>query len=144
MKIAVIGGGINGLCISWEAAKRGAKVSLFEKNEIMKATSSASSKLMHGGLRYLETFNFQLVREALLERNWWIENVPNMVCPLEIHLPVYQSSLRSKIKYKAGLWLYDILAGKKNIKNHRWLDKEMFVHHNTPLKNMNLTGGFVF
>ena len=144
MRIAVIGGGINGLCISGEAARRGANVILFEENEIMRATSSATSKLLHGGLRYLENFEFKLVREALKERNWWIENVPDLVHPVEIHLPIYKSSLRSKAKVKAGLWLYDMLAGSKNIQRHRWHDRNLFCEQNKQLKSVELNGGFVF
>ncbi len=144
MRLAVVGGGINGLCVSWEAAKKGADVTLFEKNSIMGATSSASSKLLHGGLRYLETFDFKLVKEALSERNWWIENVPAIVHPLEMHLPVFKSSNRSKLKYNIGLWLYDILAGKKNIHNHRWLNKSLFTCKSRILKSDELIGGFIF
>ena len=144
MNIAVIGGGINGLCISWEAAKRGAQVTVFEKNKIMSQTSCASSKLLHGGLRYLENLDLKLVKEALAERAWWLENVPEFSNPIELHLPLFNSSIRSKTKYKIGLWLYDKLAGNKNIKNHQWLSKELFSNKNKHLKKKGLTGGFVF
>lgn len=144
MKIAVIGGGINGLCVSWEAARRGAHVTVFEKNKITSQTSSASSKLLHGGLRYLENLDLKLVKEALAERAWWLENVPELSNPIELHLPLFNSSIRSKAKYKIGLWLYDTLAGKKNIKNHQWLSKELFSEKNGPIKTKGLNGGFVF
>jgi len=75
MEIVVIGGGINGLCCAWQLALNGVTVSVVEKNEIMSQTSSASSKLLHGGLRYLENFEFDLVYESLKERNWWLEKV---------------------------------------------------------------------
>lgn len=73
MNIAVIGGGINGIMTAWEFLKQGHSVTLFEKGEVMQQTSSAYSKLLHGGLRYLENFEFRLVKEALKERQRWIQ-----------------------------------------------------------------------
>ena len=119
MKVAVIGGGITGLCIALESAKRGANVTVFERNKIMMGTSNSSTKLLHGGLRYLENLEFRLVREALIERDWWIKNVPSLAKPIEIQLPIYRGLSRSSFKYKIGLWFYDKLAGNKNIKNSR-------------------------
>lgn len=144
MKIAIIGGGITGLCIALEAAKKGAQVTVYERNKIMRQTSCSSTKLLHGGLRYLETLNFGLVKEALNERDWWLENVPVLTQPIELHLPIFKSSTRSKVKYKLGLWLYDRLAGKKNIQNHKWLDKTLFIAKNKEIKPVALKGGFVF
>ena len=82
MKIAVIGGGINGIMTAWELCKHHHDVTLFEKNTLMSQTSSASSKLLHGGLRYLENFEFRLVKEALRERQWWINQAPDLARPL--------------------------------------------------------------
>lgn len=144
MNIAIIGGGITGLCIALEAAKKGAQVTIYERNKIMQQTSSSSTKLLHGGLRYLETLNFGLVREALIERAWWLENVPELTQPIELHLPIFKTSTRSKVKYKLGLWLYDRLAGKKNIQNHKWLNKSLFITKNKELNPDALKGGFVF
>lgn len=79
MKVAVVGGGINGVMSAWALARRGCEVDLFEKGELMAATSSATSKMLHGGLRYLEHGHFGLVREALRERAWWIGQAPH--CP---------------------------------------------------------------
>ena len=84
MNIAVIGGGINGLCIAWLLRQHQHQVTLYEKNNVMQATSRASSKLLHGGLRYLENLEFSLVKEALRERNFWIENAPHLAKPLKI------------------------------------------------------------
>jgi glycerol-3-phosphate dehydrogenase len=144
MNIAIIGGGISGLCIALEAAKKGTGVTLYEKNKIMGQTSSASSKLLHGGLRYLETLDFKLVKEALTERTWWLENVQGLTQTIELHLPIFKSSIRSKVKYKVGLWLYDKLAGKNNIGHHKWLNKDAFIAKNKDLKAGKLTGGFIF
>jgi glycerol-3-phosphate dehydrogenase len=77
MKVAVIGGGIKGIMSAWALAQEGHMVQLFEKNILMSQTSSASSKLLHGGLRYLENLEFRLVREGLQERQWWINQAPH-------------------------------------------------------------------
>ena len=144
MNIAIIGGGISGLCTALESANRGANVTLYERGEIMKGTSNASTKLLHGGLRYLENLEFGLVRESLKERAWWLKNVPSLAKPIELHLPIYKNLLRSKYKYKIGLWLYDQLAGKNNIKKHKWLSRSLFVEKNKGLNSELLDGGFVF
>ena len=144
MKIAIIGAGINGLCVALEAAKRGHNVIVYEKNKILEQTSSASTKLLHGGLRYLENYDFKLVKESLNARDWWLRNVPNLTKPIELHLPLYKNSNRSKFKYKLGLWLYDKLAGNKKIKNHYWLNKSLFIKKNKFLIHQMLEGGFVF
>ena len=86
----------------------------------------------------------RLVKEALTERAWWLENVPDLTKALELHLPVFKSSFRSKVKYKVGLWLYDILAGNKNIAHHQWLNKSAFIAKNRDLNASTLKGGFVF
>jgi len=84
--IAIIGGGINGIMTAWELLKQGHRVTLFEKGEVMKQTSSASSKLLHGGLRYLENYEFRLVQEALKEREWWINQALHLAHPLKLSL----------------------------------------------------------
>lgn len=144
MNIAVIGGGITGLSIALESAKRGAKVTLYERGKIMEGTSRASTKLLHGGLRYLENLEFGLVKESLKERSWWLKNVPKLAKPIKLHLPIYKNSIRSKFKYKIGLSLYDFLAGKNNIQKHKWLDKSLFIKKNKDLNCDMLSGGFVF
>jgi glycerol-3-phosphate dehydrogenase len=119
MKIAVIGGGINGIMTAWELCKHHHDVTLFEKNTLMSQTSSASSKLLHGGLRYLENFEFRLVKEALRERQWWINQAPDLAQPLKIFIPVYKQSRRPVWLYKMGLYLYDLFAGNQNIGKHQ-------------------------
>jgi len=119
MKIAVIGGGINGIMTAWELCKHHHDVTLFEKNTLMSQTSSSSSKLLHGGLRYLENFEFRLVKEALRERQWWINQAPYLAQPLKIFIPVYKRSRRPVWFYKLGLCLYDLFAGKQNIGKHQ-------------------------
>src|SRR5215212_2773312 len=109
-RIAVIGGGINGSGAAWELVRRGYEVVLFEKNICGAQTSSATTKMIHGGLRYLERMHVALVRESLRERAWLLRNLPELVKPLEILLPVYVDSPRSRSVVKAGLVLYDRLA----------------------------------
>ena len=144
MEIVVIGGGINGLCCAWQLALNGVTVSVVEKNEIMSQTSSASSKLLHGGLRYLENFEFDLVYESLRERNWWLEKVPELTNELHMILPIYKNGPRNKWIIKIGLLFYDILSGKGNISKHKWISKEQLVLLSPDLNKKDLIGGFRF
>jgi len=143
-QIAVIGGGINGLCSAWALAKAGYNVTLYERNQIMQATSAASTKLLHGGLRYLEQAQFRLVREALTERAWWLSQVPEITQPVELILPVYKNTQRSRWLLKMGMWLYDRLAGCDNIAPHRWYRASDLRRLAPTLKSQGLRGGFVF
>ncbi|MGH8727674.1 MAG: FAD-dependent oxidoreductase, partial [Burkholderiales bacterium] len=144
MKIAVVGGGINGVMSAWNLAKAGFEVEVFEKDELIGATSSASTKLLHGGLRYLEQFRFGLVAEGLSERAWWLENAPQHTRTLELILPLYDDSSRSRFKFKTGLALYDWLAGSRSIGRHRWLAPRELARMAPELKIDGLRGGFVF
>lgn len=110
--LVVIGGGINGAAIARDAAGRGLKVYLAEKNDYASATSSASSKLIHGGIRYLEHFEFRLVRESLRERETLLRIAPHLVRPLRFLLPVTHSQPRPVWMVHLGLLLYDTLAGR--------------------------------
>lgn len=116
--VLVIGGGINGAGIAADAAGRGLKVVLCEKNDLAGATSSASSKLIHGGLRYLEHYEFRLVREALAEREVLLGKAPHIIWPLRFRLP-HQSHLRPAWMIRAGLFLYDSLAKRKVLPRSR-------------------------
>ncbi len=107
--LAIIGGGINGTGIARDAAGRGLKVVLAEKSDLAAATSSASSKLIHGGLRYLEQYEFRLVREALGERDVLLRNAPHIIWPLRFVLP-HTPALRPAWLLRLGLVLYDNLA----------------------------------
>ena len=144
MKIAVIGGGINGIMTAWELCKHHHDVTLFEKNTLMSQTSSSSSKLLHGGLRYLENFEFRLVKEALRERQWWINQAPDLAQPLKIFIPVYKRSRRSAWLYKLGLCIYDFLAGKQNIGKHRSYSKASMQEFCPGLKMDGLVKGFSY
>lgn len=144
MQIAVVGGGINGLCSAWQLALAGHQVTLFERDQLMQATSAASSKLLHGGLRYLEQGEFRLVREALQERRWWLKKAPQLTRRLPILYPLYQDSQRARWQLKIGLWLYDSFAGKKRIGRHRWLTAAQTLRCSPQLKAEGLLGAYLF
>ena len=141
--IAVVGGGINGAGIAWELVRRGYNVTLFEQGRCGEQTSSATTKLIHGGIRYLEGLHFGLVRESLQERTWLLEHLPQLVKPIEIVLPVYGDSPRSRFTLRAGLMLYDALAGRGNAHRHERLAvRDMLAR--VPLVERDLRGGFSF
>lgn len=118
--VAVIGGGINGVGIASDAAGRGLSVFLCERDDLAKHTSSASSKLIHGGLRYLEHYEFRLVREALAEREVLLAKAPHIVKPLRFVLP-HQPHLRPAWMIRAGLFLYDHLGKREKLPASRSL-----------------------
>jgi glycerol-3-phosphate dehydrogenase len=108
--VLVIGGGIHGAAVARDAAGRGLKVMLAEKGDYACATSSSSSKLIHGGLRYLETLEFTLVRESLVERAQLLKTAPHLITPLRFLLPIYAWQRRQALVLRAGLALYDALS----------------------------------
>ncbi len=112
--LLVIGGGINGAGIARDAAGRGLSVVLCEQDDLGGATSSASTKLIHGGLRYLETYEFRLVREALIEREVLLNAAPHIIWPLRFVLP-HNNGLRPAWMVRIGLFLYDHLGGRKKL-----------------------------
>lgn len=110
--LLIIGGGINGAGIARDAAGRGLKVALVEQADLASATSSASTKLIHGGLRYLEFFEFRLVREALIERERLLHIAPHIIRPMQFILP-HVPELRPRWLMRLGLFLYDHIGGRK-------------------------------
>ena len=119
--LAIIGGGINGAGIARDAAGRGIRVLLLEQNDLASATSSASTKLIHGGLRYLEQGALRLVREALAEREVLLRNAPHLIRPLRFVLP-HHDALRPAWQLRAGLFLYDRLGGREILPGTEVLD----------------------
>jgi glycerol-3-phosphate dehydrogenase len=117
----IIGGGINGCSIARDAAGRGIKVFLAEMNDLASGTSSASTKLIHGGLRYLEHYEFRLVREALIEREVLLKSAPHIIWPLRFILPHHQG-LRPRWLIRLGLFMYDHLGGRKILPPTRSVD----------------------
>ncbi|MEM9011995.1 MAG: glycerol-3-phosphate dehydrogenase [Pseudomonadota bacterium] len=121
LDLAIIGGGINGCGIARDAAGRGLSVLLCEQSDLAQATSSASTKLFHGGLRYLEYYEFRLVREALIERETLLRAMPHISWPLRFVLP-HHSGLRPAWLIRLGLFIYDHLGGRKILPATRRLD----------------------
>ncbi len=142
--IGIIGGGINGLCAAWEMAKQGHQVTLYERGNIMEQTSRSSSKMLHGGLRYLENYEFRLVKESLYERRWWIDQAPHLVKPLEIFIPIYRHSRRPRWVMQLGLMLYDFLAGKIRLGPYRRYTQMQFSELNPQIDATDLKGGFSY
>ncbi len=140
--LAIIGGGVNGCGIARDAAGRGLKVFLCEQNDLGSGTSSAATKLIHGGLRYLEHYEFRLVREALMEREvlWGI--APHIIWPLRFVLP-YHRGLRPAWMLRLGLFLYDHLGGRKKLPPTRTLNLTTD-EAGRPLKPGEFTKGFEY
>jgi len=142
--LCVIGGGINGAGIARDAAGRGLRVLLVEAQDLAGATSSNSSKLIHGGLRYLEYYEFKLVREALKEREVLMASAPHIIWPMDFVLPYGERdrSVRPFWMIRAGLFLYDHLARRKVLKGSRMVDLSSHIY-GSALKN-DYMRGFVY
>ncbi|MEM9483062.1 MAG: glycerol-3-phosphate dehydrogenase/oxidase [Cyanobacteria bacterium P01_F01_bin.116] len=119
--LIVIGGGINGVAVARDGALRGLKTILIEKSDFGSGTTSWSSRLVHGGLRYLEYFEFNLVRESLREREILLRTAPHLVKPIQMTIPIYAQGSRSYWEIQAGMVLYDLLSYDKSLPNHRML-----------------------
>jgi glycerol-3-phosphate dehydrogenase len=138
--LVVIGGGITGAGIVRDAARRGLRVVLFEQNDIAYGTSSRSSKLIHGGLRYLESYEFSLVFESVSERRVVMDLAPHLVNPQAFLFPIYQDSGKSLRMISAGMWLYDGLALFRSPKRHRALNPGEVAEEEPLLRQEGLQG----
>ncbi|HHP7230672.1 MAG TPA: glycerol-3-phosphate dehydrogenase [Xenococcaceae cyanobacterium] len=139
--LIVIGGGINGAGVARDAALRGLKTLLIEKSDFASGSSSWSTRLIHGGLRYLEYFEFPLVRESLKEREVLLRNAPHLVNPLLLTIPIYRDRSRPYWKIWAGMFLYDILSFDKSLPLHRMLPKAQFQQLFRYIDRDHLAGG---
>lgn len=137
----VIGGGINGAGIARDLAGRGLSVLLCEKGDLASATSSASTKLIHGGLRYLEHYEFKLVRESLKEREVLLHAAPHIIWPMQFVLP-HHAALRPRWMIRFGLWIYDLLGGRKSLPFSKGLRLGGSIY-GAPLKS-NFAHGFSY
>jgi glycerol-3-phosphate dehydrogenase len=143
--VLICGGGIYGAWTAYDAALRGLKVAIVEQGDWASATSSASSKLIHGGLRYLESYDFKLVKKALSERQLLLKIAPHRVWPLRFGVPLYADSRISRLQLKLGLLLYDFLAGSRLRQlAHRYFKRSAFAQHFPMLNDENLRGGFTY
>lgn len=142
--VIIIGGGINGASIARDAAMRKLRVLLLEKEDYAWGASSKTSKLAHGGIRYLEGFHFSLVREALQERNLLLKNAAHLVEPLPFIFPVYDVDKRPLWMIKVGMYLYDLLAWGATIERHRNISKGGILKEFPALQAKGLKGGCVY
>jgi glycerol-3-phosphate dehydrogenase len=142
--LLVIGGGITGAGIARDAALRGFRIALVDKGDFGSGTSSHSSRLIHGGIRYLEQRNFRLVFEASRERRVLLRIAPHLVRPLPFLFPVYRGGRVPGWKLRAGMWLYDALAAFRNVKAHRWLSAKQVRRAEPALKDRGLTGAALY
>ncbi len=143
--LLVIGAGASGACVTYEAVRRGLKVALLDAGDISSGTSSRSTKLLHGGVRYLELAfknldlsQLRLVRQALLERHYWLQQAPFLAKRVELALPT--SNCLGKQYYRFGLGLYDALSGENNIGNSHAISTSQ-LKINFPLIRGDLNGG---
>src|SRR5580658_3245581 len=131
--VLVIGGGITGAGVALDAASRGLRTALVEKDDFASGTSSKSSKLVHGGIRYLQQREFRLVYENLAERQRLIENAPHLVSPVPFLIPLFGSAgvvNRSVARaYLTALWLYDLTGGMRIGRRHQKVTKEEALAH---------------
>ncbi len=155
--VLVIGGGITGAGVALDAAARGYTVALVEKADFASGTSSKSTKLVHGGIRYVPNLDFSLVHEALVERGFLLQNAPFLVSPIGFVLPIYDGDrhpvgmpfttpggIGLSSVLDTGLWLYDTLAGRHNLNHHRHLSRETVLKIAPTLVPEGLKEGFVY
>jgi glycerol-3-phosphate dehydrogenase len=142
--VIIIGAGINGAGIARDAAMRGLKVLLVDKGDIGSGTSSASTRLIHGGLRYLEHFEFGLVRESLQERETLLRIAPHLVRPLPITIPIYKQSKRGPATTRAGMIAYDLLSIGKSLPRHRMFSRNETLGQTPGLNPEGLRGSALY
>ncbi|AGH96512.1 glycerol-3-phosphate dehydrogenase/oxidase [Pseudobdellovibrio exovorus] len=142
--ILIIGGGITGAGVARDAALRGLKVALVEASDFASGTSSRSSKLIHGGIRYLENFDFHLVFEALSERAKLFKIAPHLVHPLRFMIPIFENSRVGLFKMGLGMWLYDILALFRTPQMHEKLKRQETLSRMPIVRGSDLIGSCVY
>jgi len=146
--VLVIGGGVTGAGVALDAASRGLKTALVEKKDFASGTSSKSSKMVHGGIRYLQQREFRLVYENLSERQRLLENAPHLVSPLPFLIPLFgRDGIVSKTvarSYSSALWLYDLTGGLRIGSRHRRVSKAEALEHLPHLDTDRLVAGFLY
>jgi glycerol-3-phosphate dehydrogenase len=142
--VVVIGGGIIGAGVARDAALRGLSVALVEKNDFGSGTTAGSTRLIHGGLRYLEMYDFGLVRMDLREREILLRIAPHLVKPLEFLIPFYGASLWFRTKMRVGMALYDLLSYDKSLPNHRMLSAAETLAEEPSLRAEGLQGAAAY
>lgn len=140
MNIAVIGAGVNGICCAIALAEKGCKVTVYENNTPFSETSSKSSKLLHGGIRYLETFQIRLVREALADRAWWRRNAEQHTEISRFFIPIYEGKSRSRLKLFLGAKIYEWLSGRYSLGRSQYHSRDETLERNPLLSPDRLLG----
>ena len=129
---------------AWALRRRGHEVALFERGALMGATSGASTKLLHGGLRYLEQGDVRQVYEGLHERRWWMQHAPDLTRRVELFLPLYSHAPHGRLALAAGLTAYDLLSGRATLGGHRWWSRRNLPARADGLKRDGLRGAFSY
>jgi glycerol-3-phosphate dehydrogenase len=146
--VLVVGGGVTGAGVALDAASRGLRTALVEKGDFASGTSSKSSKMVHGGIRYLQQREFRLVYENLAERQRLLDNAPHLVSPLPFLIPLFgRDGVVSKAvarSYSSALWLYDLTGGWRIGARHRRVDKDQTLAHMPTLNTDHLVAGFLY
>ncbi|MDD9893200.1 MAG: glycerol-3-phosphate dehydrogenase/oxidase [Gammaproteobacteria bacterium] len=143
--VLIIGGGITGAWAAYDAARRGLHVALVEKSDWASGTSSASSKMIHGGLRYLATYEFGLVKHSLEERALLARLAPHLIRPVRFALPIYKTDDVTRLQMKAGLTMYDWFATRKSpAPKHEYLSKKKYAKRYPYIRQEGLVGGFTY
>lgn len=142
--VIVVGAGINGAGIARDVALRGLSVLLIDKGDVGGGTSAGSTRLIHGGLRYLEHFEFRLVRESLRERETLLRIAPHLVRPLAMTIPIYEQSKRGWATLRAGMIAYDLLSWKKSLPRHRMQSTKVTTQQMPGLNARGLLGSAVY
>jgi glycerol-3-phosphate dehydrogenase len=142
--VLIIGGGITGAGVARDAALRGYRTALIDKSDFGAGTSSLSSRLVHGGIRYLEQYAFHLVFEASRERRVLLKIAPHLVRPLPFLFPVYRGARVPSWKLRAGMWLYDLLSLFRNVRWHRWLGAKQVRRVEPGLRDRGLVGAALY
>jgi glycerol-3-phosphate dehydrogenase len=138
--LLVVGGGVNGLAIAWDAALAGLSVAVVDKGDWGSGTSSWSSRMVHGGLKYLERYDVRLVRESLLDREWLLRHASHLVKPLPFILPSYSTDGHSRIAIRVGMLAYDALSMRKSVPRHTNYSREELIAYLPGLRREGLRG----
>lgn len=144
LDVLVIGGGIVGCGIARDAALRGFRVALVEQRDLGSGTTSRPTRLIHGGLRYLEILDLELVRSDLREREILLHVAPHLVFPLRFLLPYYDASFFQRSKLRAGMVLYDLLSFDKSLPRRQWLSREAVLAEEPTIRPEGLQGAWTF
>ncbi|HWS88653.1 MAG TPA: glycerol-3-phosphate dehydrogenase [Pyrinomonadaceae bacterium] len=143
--LVVVGAGVNGCGVARDAAMRGLRVLLLDKGDVAAGTTAASTRLIHGGLRYLEYGEVGLVRESLRERETLLRMVaPHLVRPLPLLVPVYAGRRRGRVRLRAGMLAYDLLSSSRSLPRHRMLSAKEALEHAPGLEPEGLRGAALF